>query len=132
MTFRISARSGCGCRANAYDILGELISKEPLAPLVRDDDVHFFNMLRWTVSALIRAEELGIRSTNVEAMRESENPEVRRLLGEIPGNGKALGLRESWAADAIRLVGNYGEILRQTRRPRQPHRARPRPESSLD
>lgn len=96
---------------NSYDILGELISKEPLAPLVRDDDVRFFNILRWTVAALIRAEELGIRSSNVEAMRASGNPEVRRLLGEIPGNGKALGLRESWAADAIRLVGNYGEIF---------------------
>ncbi len=94
-----------------YDILSELISKEPLAPLVRDDDVRLFNVLRWTIAALIRAEELGIRSTNIEAMRASENPEVRRLLGEIPGNGKALGLRETWAADVIRLVGNYGEIF---------------------
>jgi general L-amino acid transport system substrate-binding protein len=97
--------------ANAYDISSELISKEPLAPLARDDDMRLFNILRWTVAALIRAEELGIRSTNVEAMRASNNPEVRRLLGEIPGNGKALGLRESWAADVIRLVGNYGEIF---------------------
>jgi general L-amino acid transport system substrate-binding protein len=94
-----------------YEILGELISKEPLAPLVRDDDVQFFNILRWTVAALIRAEELGIRSTNVEEMRTKEAPEVRRLLGEIPGNGQALGLREGWAADVIRAVGNYGEIF---------------------
>jgi general L-amino acid transport system substrate-binding protein len=96
---------------NTYDILSELISKEPLAPLVRDDDVRLFNILRWTVSALIRAEELGIRSTNVDTMRASQNPEVRRLLGETPGNGKALGLRETWAADVIRLVGNYGEVF---------------------
>jgi general L-amino acid transport system substrate-binding protein len=96
---------------HTYDILSELISKEPLAPLVRDDDVRLFNILRWTVSALIRAEELGIRSTNIDTMRASEHPEVRRLLGEIPGNGKALGLRESWAADVIRLVGNYGEVF---------------------
>jgi general L-amino acid transport system substrate-binding protein len=97
--------------AGRYEILSEMISKEPLAPLVRDDDVRLFTLLRWTVAALIRAEELGIRSTNVEAMRASENPEVRRLLGEIPGNGKALGLRESWAADVIRLIGNYGEVF---------------------
>lgn len=96
---------------NHYDILSELISKEPLAPLVRDDDVGFFHLLRWTIAALIRAEELGVRSANVDAMRTSEHPEVRRLLGEIPGNGQALGLRENWAADVIRHVGNYGEIF---------------------
>ena len=97
--------------SGTYDILAELISKEPLAPLVRDDDVRLFNIVRWTVFAMIRAEELGVRSTNVDAMRASGNPEVRRLLGEIPGNGRALGLRETWAADVVRLVGNYGEIF---------------------
>ena len=97
--------------ANTYDILSELISKEPLAPLVRDDDLRLFNILRWTIAAAIRAEELGVRSSNVDGMRKSTNPEIQRLLGEIPGNGKALGLRESWAADVIRLVGNYGEIF---------------------
>jgi general L-amino acid transport system substrate-binding protein len=97
--------------AGAYDILPDTISKEPLAPLVRADDVRLFNVLRWTVAALIRAEELGITSRNVDRMAEDGNPETRRLLGAIPGNGKALGLRETWAADAIRQVGNYGELF---------------------
>jgi general L-amino acid transport system substrate-binding protein len=96
---------------DTHDILDETISKEPLAPLVRDDDMRLFNILRWTIAALIRAEELGIRSTNVDAMRANRDPEVRRLLGDIPGNGQALGLREDWAADVIRLVGNYGEMF---------------------
>jgi len=94
-----------------FQIMDDLITKEPLAPLVRDDDPRFFNIVRWTVSALIRAEELGISSQNVDKMRANLNPEVGRLLGELPGNGKALGLRESWAADVIRRVGNYGEIF---------------------
>jgi general L-amino acid transport system substrate-binding protein len=95
----------------AFAILDELISKEPLAPLVRDDDVRFFNVLRWTVAALIRAEELGVSSANIETMRRSPNLEVQRLLGVVAGNGEALGLRESWAYDAIRQIGNYGEIF---------------------
>jgi general L-amino acid transport system substrate-binding protein len=98
-------------RPAAFQILDELISKEPLAPLVRDDDVPFFNIVRWTIAALIRAEELGVSSANVERMRSSRDPEVQTLLGVVAGNGRALGLRESWAADAIRLVGNYGEIF---------------------
>jgi general L-amino acid transport system substrate-binding protein len=94
-----------------FAILDELISKEPLAPLVRDDDIPLFNVVRWTVAALVRAEELGVTATNIDAMRASENLEVRRLIGVVPGNGQALGLRESWAYDAIRQVGNYGEIF---------------------
>lgn len=95
----------------AYRILPDLISEEPLAPLVRDDDIQWFNIVRWTVFALINAEALGVTSATVDAMRRAEAPlEVKRLLGVIEGNGRALGLAESWAADAIRAVGNYGEI----------------------
>ena len=94
-----------------FDILPEQISKEPLAPLVRQDDPKFFTILRWTILALIRAEELGVTSANAEAMRKSTEVEVQRLLGVAPGNGKALGLREAWAYDAIRAVGNYGEMF---------------------
>jgi general L-amino acid transport system substrate-binding protein len=94
-----------------FDILKEPISKEPLAPLVRADDPQFFTVLRWTVFALVRAEELGVTSTNIDAMRKSANPEVQRLLGVIAGNGEALGLRESWAYDTIKALGNYGEIF---------------------
>jgi general L-amino acid transport system substrate-binding protein len=98
-------------RATDFDILAQQISKEPLAQLVRQDDSQFFDILRWTVSALVAAEELGITSKNVDAMRSSDDVAVRLFLGIIPGNGKALGLSESWASDIIRGVGNYGEMF---------------------
>jgi general L-amino acid transport system substrate-binding protein len=92
-------------------ILPNLISKEPLAPIVRSDDAQFFSIVRWTVFALISAEELGVTSANADDMRTSENLDVRRLLGVVPGNGNALGLSERWAYQAIKDVGNYGEIF---------------------
>ena len=94
-----------------FEILPQQISREPLAPLVRADDARFFAALRWTIFALINAEELGVTSKNVEGMRKSENVDIQRLLGVLPGNGKALGLSEAWAYDAIKAVGNYGEIF---------------------
>ena len=98
-------------RPTDFEILSEQISREPLTPLVRHDDLQLFVILRWTIIALINAEELGVTSANLEAMRKSENVDVQRLLGVVPGNGKALGLTESWAYDAIRAVGNYGEMF---------------------
>jgi general L-amino acid transport system substrate-binding protein len=94
-----------------FQILPEQISKEPLAPIVRSDDAQWFGIVRWTMFALIAAEELGVTSRNVDQMRASQNLEVQRLLGVAPGNGKALGLNESWASHAIKTVGNYGEMF---------------------
>ncbi len=94
-----------------YVILPELISKEPLAPAVRQGDDQFFNILRWTVYALIEAEEKGITQRNVDDQLKSDDPNVKRLLGVIPQNGKALGLDEKWAYNAIKAVGNYGEVF---------------------
>ena len=94
-----------------YDILPEQISKEPLAPLVRAGDDRFFQVVRWTILALIEAEELGISSQNIEKMKESPDPDVKALLGIVPGNGKALGLNRYWAANVIESLGNYGEIF---------------------
>jgi general L-amino acid transport system substrate-binding protein len=94
-----------------YAILPELISKEPLAQAVRQGDDQWFDITRWTVFALINAEEKGITRANLDEMKKSEDPEVKRLLGVTPGNGKALGLDEDWAVRAIRAVGNYGEIF---------------------
>jgi general L-amino acid transport system substrate-binding protein len=94
-----------------YDILDEQISKEPLAQLVRSDDPVFFGILRWTAHALILAEELGITSSNVEAMLKSANPEVQRLLGVAEGAGPTFGLDERWAYHIIKGVGNYAEIF---------------------
>jgi general L-amino acid transport system substrate-binding protein len=98
-------------RSADFEILEEQISREPLAPLVRQDDPHWFVIVRWTILALIHAEELGVTSANTNDMKKSANVDVQRLLGVVEGNGKALGLRESWADDAIKAVGNYGEMF---------------------
>ena len=90
-------------------ILPEIISKEPLGPVVRHGDDEWFDVVKWSVYAMIAAEEMGITSRNVDAMKKNKNPDIRRFLGVTPGNGQALGLRESWAYDIIKQVGNYGE-----------------------
>jgi general L-amino acid transport system substrate-binding protein len=94
-----------------YRIPAAEISKEPLAPLVRQGDDSFFLVVRWTILALIEAEELGVTSGNVDEMRDSTNPDIGRLLGRAPGNGKALGLDEDWAYRVIKAIGNYGEMF---------------------
>jgi len=94
-----------------YVILPEIISKEPLAPVVRHGDDQWYDIVDWTVMALIAAEELGVTSRNVDAMLKSENPKIQRLLGVTPGMGKALGLDDKWAYNAIKQLGNYGEIF---------------------
>jgi general L-amino acid transport system substrate-binding protein len=105
-----------------FEILSEQISKEPLAPVVRQGDDQFFNILRWSVFAWIAAEELGVTSTNLEEMSRSEDPDVKRLLGVIPGNGRGLGLDEKWAYYLIKTVGNYGEAFERNVGPRSPIR----------
>jgi len=94
-----------------YVILPERISKEPLAPVVRQGDDQWFDIVRWTIYALIDAEELGITAANADDMLKSADPNVQRLLGVTQGNGKALGLDEKWAYNAIKSEGNYGEIF---------------------
>jgi general L-amino acid transport system substrate-binding protein len=96
--------------AAQFAISDETISKEPLAPVVRQGDDRFFTLLRWTMFALIDAEELGVTSKNVDTLRDSSDERIRRLLGATAGNGRALGLDENWAARVIRQLGNYGEI----------------------
>ncbi len=94
---------------NSLIILPEIISKEPLGPVVRHGDDEWFDIVKWSIYAMIAAEEMGITSSNVNTMKNSKNPDIRRFLGVIPGNGKGLGLRENWAYDIIKQVGNYGE-----------------------
>jgi general L-amino acid transport system substrate-binding protein len=91
-------------------ILPELISKEPLAIAVRKGDEEWADVVRWSVYATIDAEENGVTAANVESMLASADPNVKRLLGVTPGNGKALGLDERWAFNVVKLVGNYAEI----------------------
>lgn len=94
-----------------YVILPERISKEPLAPVMRQGDEEWNDVVRWVVYALFDAEEKGITSKNVDDMAKSDDPNLKRLLGTTPGMGKSLGLDEKWAYNAIKLVGNYGEIF---------------------
>lgn len=93
--------------------LPDVISKEPLSLAVRQGDDRWFNIVKWVHFALVNAEELGVSQVNVDEMRQSKSPEIRRLLGVEGSFGKALGLDEDWAYRAIKQVGNYGEIYRR-------------------
>lgn len=95
---------------SAFEILPEIISKEPLAPLVAQGDDKWFNIARWTYFALLDAEELGVTSANVDEMLGSDNPEVKRLLGVDGDFGAAMGLSKDWAYQIIKHVGNYAEL----------------------
>lgn len=102
-----SARAG---NADDYVILPERVNKSPLSPWVRDNDTQWIDIVRWTVHAVVTAEELGITSKNVDSFNSSKDPQVRRLLGLDAGIGKNFGLTDKWAYNVIKAVGNYGEI----------------------
>jgi general L-amino acid transport system substrate-binding protein len=91
-------------------ILPDVISKEPLAPVVRHKDDDWLLIVKWSLYAMVNAEELGISSKNIDDALRSEKPEVRRLVGTEGGYGEELGLARDWAARIIRHVGNYGEV----------------------
>jgi general L-amino acid transport system substrate-binding protein len=95
--------------ADDFIILPEIISKEPLAPAVRHGDNQFADIVRWSQYAMLEAEEYGIDSKNVDEMKKSDNPSIKRILGVTPGMGKALGVDEAWVYNIIKQVGNYGE-----------------------
>ncbi|MCA2014143.1 amino acid ABC transporter substrate-binding protein [Pararhodobacter sp. CCB-MM2] len=96
-------------------ILPEIISKEPLGPLVRQGDDQWADIARWTLNALIAAEELGVTSSNLEQMAAgTNNPEINRLLGGEGDLGAMIGLDAQWAMHAIAAGGNYGEIFAAT------------------
>jgi general L-amino acid transport system substrate-binding protein len=94
-----------------YMILPEIISKEPLAPAVRHGDDQWYDIVNFSVLAMIAAEELGITSKNVDEMLKSNDPKIKRFLGVSPGNGKALGLSEKFAYHIVKQIGNYGEVF---------------------
>jgi general L-amino acid transport system substrate-binding protein len=91
-------------------ILADVISKEPLAPVVRQKDDDWLLIVKWTVYAMLNAEELGITSKNIDEALKSSKPEVMRLVGTEGAYGEELGLTRDWAARIIRHVGNYGEV----------------------
>jgi general L-amino acid transport system substrate-binding protein len=92
-------------------VLPEIISKEPLGPSVRRDDVQWFQIVQWTHYALLTAEELGVTQANVDEKLKSDNPAIRRLLGVEGSYGEGLGLTKDWAYRIVKAVGNYGEIF---------------------
>ena len=104
-----AARFGFKDRAGNI-ILPEIISKEPLGLAVRQGDNAWFNVARWTLFALINAEELGVTQANIDEMLGSDNPEIKRLLGVEDDFGAPLGLTKDWAYRITKLVGNYGEL----------------------
>ncbi|MBR0757548.1 amino acid ABC transporter substrate-binding protein [Bradyrhizobium jicamae] len=93
-----------------HTILPDIISKEPLAPVVRLRDDDWMMIVKWTLYAMINAEELGITSKNIDEALKSKKPEVMRLVGTEGAYGEDLGLTKDWAARIIRRVGNYGEV----------------------
>ncbi|WP_293796712.1 amino acid ABC transporter substrate-binding protein [uncultured Bosea sp.] len=94
-----------------YVILPETISKEPLAPVVRQNDSNWRDIVSWTVNALIAAEEYGITQANIDEQLKSKDPEIQRLLGVNGDLGKMLSLDNKWAYNAIKQLGNYGELF---------------------
>jgi len=93
-----------------YMILPELISKEPLGPLVRRGDDEWFAIVKWTVFALLEAEELGLTQANIDGFRSSTSPSIQRFVGTGEDMGKLLGLDKAWSYRIVKTVGNYGEV----------------------
>ena len=108
---QLAAQRSVSPNPGDYVLLPEIISKEPLAPVVRHGDDQWYDIVNWTVMALIQAEEFGINSANVDKMLRSDNPEIQRFLGVTPGLGKGLGVDDKWVYNIIKQVGNYSEIF---------------------
>lgn len=115
-----SIRNKQAPKPDDYVILPELISKEPLGPLVKRGDDEWGTIVRWTIFALLEAEELGVTQANVQAQARSTDPAVQRLLGSAEDMGKLLGLSPTWAAQALQAVGNYGEVFERNVGPASP------------
>nr|WP_216821325.1 amino acid ABC transporter substrate-binding protein [Marinobacterium profundum] len=94
---------------DAVVALPDVISKEPLGPVVRQGDDQWFNVVKWSLYAMLNAEELGVNSTNVDEMKSSENPNIKRLLGVDGPKGKGLDIADDWSYQIIKQVGNYAE-----------------------
>lgn len=104
----------------AHVILPEIISKEPLGPVVRHGDDQWLDIAKWLTYAWLEAEEMGVDSKNVDEMKKSPNPVIKRLLGIEGDMGKNLGLDNDWAVRAIKQVGNYAEVFDRNIGPKTP------------
>jgi general L-amino acid transport system substrate-binding protein len=92
-----------------HAVLPEVISKEPLGPLVRHGDDQWFDIVKWTLFAMLNAEELGINQKNVEEQAKSDKPELKRVFGTDGNLGEQLGLTKDWVTRIVKATGNYGE-----------------------
>ncbi len=95
-------------------ILPEIISKEPLGPVVRQGDDQWFNITKWSLYALLEAEELGLTSTNIDKMMKGDIPAISRFVGKNGPGGKAMGIPDDFAYQVVKQVGNYGEMFERT------------------
>ncbi len=116
----LAARRTALSHPEAHLILPEAISKEPLGPAVRQGDQQWSDIVRWTLFAIINAEEMGVTSANVDEMLKSQKPNVKRLLGVDGAYGEMFGLSNDWAYRVVKLVGNYGEIFDRNVGPKTP------------
>ena len=105
-----SFRSQQGAKSDEHVLLPEIISKEPLGIMVRKGDDKFFDLARWSLFALLQAEESGVTQKNVAEMEKSDDPTIKRLLGKDGDLGKALGVSNDWVVNIVKSVGNYGEV----------------------
>ncbi len=94
-----------------HGVLPEVISKEPLGPMVRHGDDQWFDLVKWTLFAMINAEELGVTQKNVDEMAKSDNPELKRVFGTDGNFGEQLGVTKDWVSRIVKAVGNYGELF---------------------
>ena len=92
-----------------HAVLPEVISKEPLGPMVRHGDDQWFDIVKWTLFAMVNAEELGVNQKNVDEMAKSDKPELKRAFGTDGNLGEQLGLTKDWFSRIVKAVGNYGE-----------------------
>jgi general L-amino acid transport system substrate-binding protein len=105
----VAVRASRAPKPDEHVILPEVISKEPLGPAVRHGDDRWFDVVKWSLFAMIEAEELGLTSRNIEQQAASANPSIQRFAGATGDIGKMLGLDNRWAVHIVKQVGNYGE-----------------------
>lgn len=106
-----ATRAAYAANPDEFSILRDFLSKEPLAAVTRADDERFSSIVRWAIAAVIHAEEEGITSRNIDAIKANGSTHAKYLLGVTPGIGKPLGLPDDWFYNVVKVVGNYGEIF---------------------
>lgn len=111
MSSLVSLRQTGTTDPTAHVLLPDIISREPLGPLVRDGDSHWRSLVFWVVNVMLEGEAREIGMTSAEARRADPSPLVRRILGSAPGMGAPLGLSDDWAFQVLRQVGHYGEVF---------------------